>query len=213
MDVSTISDGFHAGQPDGSMAAGPQNTPPGGAALQDEAGVGSLDKVRDILFGAQLRDVDRRFAHLEERLTRYAAELAEQLRRQAATLEELMKTEAAALGQRLVAEAEVRAEAATRLTRELGDTATTFDRRAGALEARLDTAQHDLRQEIADLAQRLSNEMRERFDDVVSRLGSTLSELRADKADRAALAQLFTEMARRLTGGESGQGFDTGRNG
>ena len=32
------------------------------------AGGASIDKVRDILLGAQMRDSDRRFARLEERL-------------------------------------------------------------------------------------------------------------------------------------------------
>ena len=43
------------------------------AAAADEAGAASLDKVRDILFGGQMRDLDQRFARVEERLTRETA--------------------------------------------------------------------------------------------------------------------------------------------
>ena len=32
----------------------------------DSPGTGNLEKVRDILFGNQMREVDRRFARLEE---------------------------------------------------------------------------------------------------------------------------------------------------
>ena len=35
-----------------------------------DASGGSIDKVRDLLFGSQLRELDRRFARLDERLAR-----------------------------------------------------------------------------------------------------------------------------------------------
>src|SRR4051794_10546298 len=41
----------------------------------------SLDKVRDILFGDQMRDVERRFARLEERLIKETADLKDDVRR------------------------------------------------------------------------------------------------------------------------------------
>jgi hypothetical protein len=211
--VSTISDGFQTGEPNVSMAPAPQAAAVDGAGGSDESGGANLDKVRDILFGAQMRIVDRRFAQLEERITTQAAELADQLRRQLAALEDLVKRNADALGQRLTSESEYRSEATSRLTRELGETAGAYDRRAGALEARIDSAQHDLRHDIQALSQRLTDDMREKFDEVLSRLGKASAELRSEKADRATIAALLTEMARRLASDESGQGFDTTRNG
>src|SRR6187401_2241566 len=41
----------------------------------------SLDKVRDILFGSQMRDVERRFARLEERLLKETTDLKDDVRR------------------------------------------------------------------------------------------------------------------------------------
>ncbi len=38
---------------------------------------GKVDRIRDILFGSQMRDYDGRFQKLEERLTREADELRE----------------------------------------------------------------------------------------------------------------------------------------
>ena len=47
-----------------------------GGALGDEtAGAGNLAKVRDILFGAQMRENDKRFSRLEERLVKEIGEL------------------------------------------------------------------------------------------------------------------------------------------
>ena len=42
---------------------------------------GNLDKVRNILFGAQSRDYERRFARLEERLAKETADLRDDMRR------------------------------------------------------------------------------------------------------------------------------------
>ena len=42
----------------------------------DGAAGGNLDKVRDLLFGGQMRDYDRKFARLEERLVKETAESA-----------------------------------------------------------------------------------------------------------------------------------------
>ena len=54
------------------------------AIAPDEAGVASLDKVRDILFGGQMRELDRRFGKVEARLGSETAELREDLRRRLA---------------------------------------------------------------------------------------------------------------------------------
>src|SRR5262245_36278718 len=43
--------------------------------VADPAGGASLDKVRDILFGVQMRDYERRFARLEERLLKDTSDL------------------------------------------------------------------------------------------------------------------------------------------
>ena len=53
----------------------------------------SLDKVRDILFGNQMRDVERRFARLEERLLKETTDLKDDVRRRLDTLEAYMRRE------------------------------------------------------------------------------------------------------------------------
>ena len=158
----------------------------------EEAGAASLDKVRDILFGGQMRDLDRRFARVEERLTKETADLEDELRKRLATIEQFARTEAETLAQRIKAEHDERADATREVTREI-------DRKLGLLDDQLARAQRELRQQILELHQRVSDEIRERFDAVMARLGQEARDLRADKADRVTLAALFTEVAMRLT--------------
>ena len=44
------------------------------------AGGASIDKVRDILFGVQMRDYDKRFARLEERMLKDTSDLKDDVR-------------------------------------------------------------------------------------------------------------------------------------
>ena len=55
---------------------------------------GNVDRIRNILFGSQMRDYDGRFQKLEERLAREASELRSELQRQLQALEAFMKGEA-----------------------------------------------------------------------------------------------------------------------
>jgi hypothetical protein len=173
-----------------------QTDPP---AAMDDPGAGNLDKVRDILFGGQMRDLDRRFARVEERLSTETADLKEEMRRRLATIEQFARTETETLAARIKAEHDARGEATSAASRELRETSAAFDRKVGMLDDQLARAQRELRQQILEMQQRLADEMQERIDGVLARLRQEAGDLRAGKADRATLAALFTEIAMRLT--------------
>ncbi len=189
--VATISDQQHS--------TIPANTAAADAATPEDTGVASLDKVRDILFGGQMRDLDRRFARVEERLTQEAAALEEQLRKRIAALESFARTETEALSQRLESEHTARRDANAELARGLQDRAAELERRSAALDDLIARVQRDLRQQILEAQQRLSDEIRERTDAVLARLKQESADLRSGKADRVTLAALFTEIAMRLS--------------
>ena len=173
--------------------------PTTGAPAADEATTGNLDKVRDILFGGQIRDFDRKFARLEERLGKETAELKEDVRKRLAAVEQFIKTESEALADRLRGEHDERAEAIKDLSRELRETSKTFEKKTGLIDDQLARAQRELRQQLLDLQQRLTDDLAQKIDGVLDRLSAEARELRTDKADRSTLAALLTEMALRLT--------------
>ena len=70
----------------------------------------SLDQVRDILFGGQMRMVDARLHSLEERIVLEQATLRADLGRRIAELEEASRKEFASHAERLTAERNKRAE-------------------------------------------------------------------------------------------------------
>jgi uncharacterized protein YoxC len=172
---------------------------PSRAGSGDPSGGASLDKVRDILFGGPLREVERRFARLEERLVRETNELRADVRQRMNALESFMKAESETLAASVRSERDDRIEATAGLSNEMKDAAKALERRASAIDEQHSRGQRDLRQQMLDQHQRLTDDIRQKMDDVLATIARETNELRADKTDRTALASLLTEMAMRLT--------------
>jgi DNA anti-recombination protein RmuC len=159
----------------------------------------SLDKVRDILFGSQMRDVERRFARLEERLLKETTDLKDDVRRRLDTLEAYMRRETESLEGQIKSERGDRVDAHSGLSNELKETARSFERRATTIDEQQSKGQREIRQQMLEQHQRLSDDLRQKVEEILGTLARTANELRTDKADRATIAALLTEVAMRLT--------------
>jgi DNA anti-recombination protein RmuC len=169
------------------------------AVVSDEsASGGSVDKIRDILFGAQMREYDRRFTRLEDRLIKEAGELREDTRQRFDTLEGYIKSEFTALSDRLKAENRQRDEMGTELNTRLQESSKTLERKLTELDELTAQNQQVLRQQMLEQAKTLNEELRRKYDELAQALAREADSLRHDKTDRAALADLFTELALRL---------------
>src|SRR5262249_50965624 len=160
----------------------------------------SIDKVRDILFGTHLREFERRFARLEERLVKETNDIREDVKTRLEGLETYARKETASLAEQIRAERNDRGDAHDSVARELKDTAKSFERRTTSLDEQLTKSHRDLQEQMLEQHRRLSDDIRKKVDDVLATLAREAQELRSDKADRAAIASLLTEMAMRLTG-------------
>ena len=170
---------------------------------------GNVDKIRDILFGSQMRDYDKKFAKLEERLLKESADLREDLKRRFDSLEAFMKSEVVLLsdGQKaeknardeaLKSEKQSRDEASKALSDKIGETVKNFDRRSAQMEEQSGKAQRDLRQLILDETKRLAEEIAQKHSSVAADLGRESQELRGLMTDKHALSDLFAELSLRL---------------
>jgi DNA anti-recombination protein RmuC len=174
-----------------------------GKAPLDEVAAGSLDKVRDILFGAQARDADRRFARLEERIAKENADLKEEVRKRLTTLEVFVKREFESMADRLKTEHDARSEADKDLTRDLRESSKASDKKFSQVDDQVARVQRELRQQLLDTHQKISDEIRQQAQETLMRLAREASELRNDKLDRSALAATLTEIALRLSGDQT----------
>lgn len=185
---------------------------PGDGKPVDETANGNLDKVRDILFGGQARDYDRRFQRLEERLLQETAELKDDVRKRLSALEQFVKQEAASLAERIKTEHDERTDATKDLARDAREAAKAFEKKTGHLDDQIGRVQRELRQQILEARQGLADDLRQKIDDVLTRLAQESADLRHEKTDRATLAALLTEMAVRLTNDLTVPGGDGKRN-
>ena len=173
---------------------------PKAPSMATELPPGNIDKIRDIIFGNQMRDYEKRFGRLEDRLLKESSELRDELKRRFEQLEAYTRTEFEAIAEQLKNEQGERSTAEQALTQELRDLGRATDRRAVQLDEQAVKNARDLRQQLLDQAKQLSEELRLKADHLAATLDREADELRKDKTDRAALAALFTEMAMRLTG-------------
>lgn len=188
---------------------------------------GNLDKIRTILFGAQSREYDRRFARLEERFAKEASDIRDEMRRRFDSIESTLKREFESLDDRLRAEESERSASVRDVTAQMKDTtrslqdrikteqterndafkelsselhnaASGFDRRITQLGEQSSKAQRELREAISEQSARLSDEFRGKNEELWAALAKSVQELRTDKTDRATLAAMLSELAMRL---------------
>ena len=91
----------------------------------------NVDKIRDILFGSQMRDYDKRFGRLEDRLIKDAEALRDEMKRRFESLEAFVQKELESLGQRLKAEKSERGESVKDLGVQLRDAAKGIEKAPG----------------------------------------------------------------------------------
>jgi hypothetical protein len=163
----------------------------------------SVDKIRDILFGSQIKNYEARFARLEENLVRETVELKDTMRRRFESLEGFFKSETEALAARLKAEREERSSTFHSLEQELKAIHDALSRKIHELDASTAEADSGLRKELMSESRKLLEEISQRHDSLRSLLERRVGELRHQKTDRALLSALFGEIAAQI--GDDGQ--------
>ena len=183
----------------GDGSAAKRGAPAAAAAGTEVAGPGNLEKIRDILFGAQVADFEKRFARLEERLLKETSDARAETKKRFDGLEAFIKKEVESLSDRIKTEQAERTESGKELSRELREASRSLEKKLAQLDDVTTKSQRELRQQILDQSKALTEEIRSRVRETATALSRELKELRAEKTDRSALAGLFTDAAMKLT--------------
>lgn len=162
----------------------------------DEAA--KVDRIRDILFGSQMRDYDGRFQRFEERLAREASELRADVQKRIDALEGFFKGEIESVRNRLGAEHTERAQHVDKLARDLAETARALDAKINSLGEQSGRELQDLRQQLLTQANALSAEIREKHEHMQAGLSREAEQIRSAMTGREALSEMLSEVALRL---------------
>jgi hypothetical protein len=159
---------------------------------------GKVDRIRDILFGSQMRDYDGRFQRLEEHLAQEAAAIRTDVQKRLETLERFMKGELESMTNRANAEQSERSSAIEKLGRDLGETAKTLESRIKGLDEQTAGETRALRQQLLDQAKALSDEIGQKHEEMKTGLNREAEQIRGAMTGREALAEMLSEVALRL---------------
>jgi hypothetical protein len=173
--------------------------PPAAHDGASDAGAGNIDKIRDILFGSNMRDYEQRFARLEEALKKESSDLRAATHHQLQTLEAFVRKELEVLEARLNTERDERSESHSRLAADLSGTSMSILRKIGEVENHEAQANREIRSDLLQQSKELTDAIRAKGEELIALLERRAQELQHAKTDRAALAGLFNEVAVRLT--------------
>ncbi len=165
---------------------------------QDTNEVNSLDKVRDILFGNQMREVEKRFTRLEERLINESIGLREETKKRLDVIENYLKQEVESLSNRLKSEQGSRNEALTTLTEDSRKITAALENKLTQFDEQVSGNQRELREQILHQSKNLQDDIQQKYQEMLSLLQREADELRNAKTDRSTLANLLSELAIRL---------------
>ena len=174
---------------------------------------GSIDQLREIIFGAQLREYERRFARMEARLATDLAEVRDEVRARLTALEQHVRDEFESVAVELRATQQSRAVEERRLSESIIDVAKQAEDRIAALADQVTGETRDLRVQLREQTRAITDDVERRHAEVLELQERDAAELRDGKADRADLSAVFMEVALRLRGesvvpgaGQSGRG-------
>ena len=159
------------------------------ATTNDQSNTNNLEKIRDILIGSQMREVEKRFARLEERLIKLSSDLRDDLNKSLASLETFVKKEIESLNDRFLTESNERGGAMKTLSLELKALSDFSWQKLNQL---------DEHRQLLDQSKAFSEEIRQKHHELTEVVERAVQDLHVNKTDRSSLAALFNEFANRL---------------
>ncbi len=161
--------------------------------------INSLAKVRDILVGEQMRQVEKQFTRLEERLVKECVSLRDETRTRLDSLEIYLRKEVESLTERLRNEQVERDEAVKSLVEQHNHLTSSVQKKLTEFDEQTATSQRDIREQIFNQSKSIQDDLRQKSEEIMALLQQEYQELRQDKTDRATLAKLFQELAFRIS--------------
>ncbi|KST65052.1 coiled-coil domain-containing protein [Mastigocoleus testarum] len=158
----------------------------------------NLARVRDILFGKQLQDVEQRFARMEEKIERECLRLRSESHKRLDALEAYIKQEIDSIAQRLKTEQNEREIALNGLNEEYKNITNALENKLTQFDEETASNQRELREQILQQSKTLQDDIREKYEEILNLLQRENQELRNQKTDRNTLAALFAELAIQL---------------
>ena len=163
---------------------------------------GSLDKVRDILFGAQIREHEGKRIELEQKFKQQTETLQQEISERLSVLAQEVKKAQRELRDALKSEELARERDVARLEKGIEKIAQTLL----SHDAHHHEVQAHLRDQILSETQQVRVELSARQDEATERINALMVALDESKVGRQPLALFLSELAGRLEAGSNPKG-------
>jgi hypothetical protein len=158
--------------PRAKEAAGKPTDPVKESALREAVQINGLEQLREILFGAIQRDLERRVARADAHVTARANELEEETRRRSEMLEGHLRKETEALAVRLEREFVGTSDSIRAMGRDQRESITALEQRIVKLEESIGRSERELRHQILEQTKSFFDELhrlRSEFTEMIER--------------------------------------------
>lgn len=159
---------------------------------------GNVDKIRDILFGNQMRDFEQRLEATENRLADAIERMAKDMERRIDRLDKYARREVDKLSDQIKEERKTRVAEGKSSASELGGLAEQVESWFAEVDEQLANESREFRNALHDQGEELTAQIREARGQLQDSLQKETSELKDDKLAREDMAALLTEVAMRL---------------
>ncbi len=163
----------------------------------------NVDKIRDILFGQQLREFERKFQQIEARLNEDLEALRGDLGQQGESMQAYIDSEVGILDGKLKSESDTRQKQLDDLQDELKKTSRQIGARINDLSEQLAEQGREYNQKLLKLKQDISAELKKTGNGLRERMDERYRELSEGKVNRSALAEMLTTLALQLSDEEA----------
>jgi len=160
-------------------------------AVEIEGGQ-NINKIRDILFGAEIRKNESRFASLESQLKKETLHLREDMEIRMTALETLIQQEFETLTDKLQLEIKERQKSVSSIETSLKKANELLNQRLGELENKSLDELRKLRNQEHENIKSLRQNLHQLREETNALLEKELDVLRKTKIDKASIASLFT---------------------
>lgn len=164
--------------------------------------LGNIDQIRDIIFGAQLREYNARFEKIESDITMMQQEIHDYAEQVKSVLSSELRAAVESLEKKIKSLTSNSQEETADLRQQIERVNRKFSTNIEALDKTLDQQTSSLREELLQTREKLQEDVRNLKNQIFEELERRFSMLREVKISKDDMAEILFELGMRLKGTE-----------
>jgi len=156
----------------------------------------NISKIRDILFGNNMNEYEKRFDQLEEKLAQSLAENKTETDKKIAALDSYLKKEFRMLNEKLIEEEESRIKSDKKLLMDIESLEESLKKFKQATSENFS----ENHQQLMELSNSTNEQINALNKALQARLETTANQLQTNKVERSSLAMMLTDLAYKIAG-------------